>query len=178
MFRIFKHITYIHRRRPDTPKIMITRGFILVAFIMLSTTAISQRFHFGNSISFMNPIKDLGRAYQRGFGINANFEYDIPGTLAFVGETGWSRWEAQDLDGSSRGPAQVIHAVAGIKLNIIGPLYAEGRTGYYFGDFDRFVFIPAAGLRLRRFDVNIGYQVVNELQFIDTRIGILWARSR
>jgi len=157
---------------------MITRGFILVALSMLSTAAMSQRFHFGNSVSFLNPIKDLGNTYQRGFGINANFEYNIPGTLAFVGEAGWSRWEAQDLDGGSSGPAQVIHAVAGVKLNVIGPLYAEGRAGYYFGDFDRFVFIPAAGLRLRRFDFNIGYQVVNELQFIDTRIGILWARSR
>ena len=157
---------------------MITKGFILIVLSMISTAAMSQRFHFGNSISFMNPIKDLGKAYQRGFGVNANLEYSVPGTLAFVGEAGWSRWEAQDQDGGSRGPAQVLHAVAGLKLNIIGPLYVEGRAGYYFGDFDRFVFIPAAGLRLRRFDVNIGYQVIDELQFVTTRIGILWARGR
>ena len=157
---------------------MITRGFILVVVLStLTTVAVAQRLHIGNSISFMNPIKDLGRAYQRGFGINANLEYDVPGTLAFVGEAGWSRWEVQQ-DGGSRGPAQAIHAVGGVKVNVLGPLYAEGRAGYYFGDFDRFVFIPAAGLRLRRFDINIGYQVINELQFIDTRIGILWARSR
>src|SRR5690606_42145194 len=82
---------------------MITKGFILIVLSMSSAAAMSQRFHFGNSISFMNPIKDLGRAYQRGFGINANLEYDVPGTLAFVGEAGWSRWEVQQ-DAGSRGP--------------------------------------------------------------------------
>src|SRR5690606_15460997 len=157
---------------------MITKGFILIVLSMISTAAMSQRFHFGNSISFMNPIKDLGKGYQRGFGVNGNLAYSVPDTLAFVGEAGWRRWEAQDQDCGSRGPAQVLHAVAGLKLNIIGPLYVEGRAGYYFGDFDRFVFIPAAGLRLRRFDVNIGYQVIDELQFVTTRIGILWARGR
>ncbi len=152
--------------------------FLFAVLSILSTAAFSQRWHFGNSVSFMNPIKDLGKAYERGLGFNANVEYSVPGVLAFVGEIGWSQWQPQDTDGSSRTTADAFDAVAGIKVNVIGPLYAEARAGYYFGDFDRFVFIPAAGLRLRRFDFNIGYQMVNELQFVDTRIGILWARTR
>lgn len=152
--------------------------FLLAALSILSTAAFSQRLHFGNSVSFMNPIKDLGKSYQRGLGFNANVEYSVPGVLAFVGEIGWSQWQPRGADGSNRKRADVFDVVAGVKVNVIGPLYAEGRAGYYFGDFDRFVFIPAAGLRLRRFDFNIGYQMINELQFIDTRIGILWARTR
>lgn len=154
-------------------------AFLIVSLVcVVSTTAFSQQLRIGSSVSFMNPIKELGKSYERGFGINANLEYDIPGTLAFVGEGGWSRWQAQDLDGMNIGAADAIHLVAGVKLNVIGPLYAEGRAGYYFGDFDRFVFIPAAGLRLRRFDVNIGYQTIHGLQFIDTRIGMFWARGK
>lgn len=152
--------------------------FLLAALSIVATAAFSQRLHFGNSVSFMNPIKDLGKSYQRGLGFNANIEYTLPGVLAFVGEVGWSQWQPRDADGLNNATADIFDVVAGIKVNVIGPLYAEGRAGYYFGDFDRFVIIPAAGLRLRRFDFNIGYQMVNELQFVDTRIGILWARTR
>lgn len=120
----------------------------------------------------------MGISYESGLGFNANLEYSVPGVLAFVGEIGWSQWQPQEIHGGNRRRADVFDIVAGVKVNVIGPLYVEGRAGYYFGDFDKFVLIPAAGLRLRRFDFNIGYQTVSELQFIDTRIGILWARSR
>lgn len=155
---------------------MIRAG--IIAFLLLAAaTAYPQRLHIGNSVGFMNPVKALGQAYERGFRINANIEYSIPGTLAFVGEAGWGRWKTRALDGINAHDTDAVHVTGGLKLNVIGPLYAEGRAGYYFGDFDRFIFIPAAGLRLRRFDVNIGYQLLNNIQYVDTRIGIFWART-
>ncbi|HEY8510842.1 MAG TPA: hypothetical protein VIL31_02715 [Cyclobacteriaceae bacterium] len=152
----------------------LTAAFLL----FVATATYSQRLHIGSSIGFMNPVKDLGRAYERGFRINANLEYDVPGIIAFVGEAGWNHWKIRPMDGLNLSDTDVVHVTGGLKVNVIGPLYAEGRTGYYFGDFDRFVLIPAAGLRLRRFDVNIGYQLLNDIQYVDTRVGIFWARSR
>ncbi|MFO7257001.1 MAG: hypothetical protein DIU61_004860 [Bacteroidota bacterium] len=154
------------------------RVLIAAFLLVIATTGYSQRLHIGSSIGIMNPVKDLGRAYERGFRINANIEYDVPGILAFVGEAGWGHWNIRPMDGRNLSDTDAIHIVGGLKVNVIGPLYAEGRTGYYFGDFDRFIFIPAAGLRIRRFDVNIGYQLLNDIQYVDTRVGIFWARSR
>lgn len=157
---------------------MIRASLIVVFLLLIVATAYPQRLHIGNSIGFMNPVKTMGQVYERGFRVNANLEYDVPGTLAFVAEAGWGRWKARALDGVRAHETDVVHVVGGLKVNVFGPLYAEGRTGYYFGDFDRFVLIPAAGLRIRRFDVNIGYQLLNNIQYVDTRIGIYWARSR
>lgn len=151
----------------------------LLAFLFfIAATAYAQRLHVGSSVAFMNPVKAMGKTFERGFGINANLEYDVPGTLAFVGEAGWSRWKRRALDGMNSSDREAVHVTGGLKVNVIGPLYAEGRAGYYFGNFDRFIFIPAAGLRLKRFDVNIGYQLLNDMQYVDTRVGIFWARSR
>ncbi|HEY4652915.1 MAG TPA: hypothetical protein VIH22_00305 [Cyclobacteriaceae bacterium] len=153
-------------------------GCLFLALFLISTTGFSQRLLFGNSVSFLNPIQDMGRYYQSGFGLKVNMEYEIPGTLAFVGEVGWNRWPSKNFDGATIHAAEAVDVLAGLKVNVIGPLYAEGRTGYYFGGLDKFVLIPAAGLRIRRFDVNIGYQMLNEIKFVDTRIGLYWGRGK
>lgn len=151
---------------------------LITVLILISLAGFAQRRIFGNSISFLNPVQDFGRFYSSGHGIKANFEFGTAGPLSVTGELGWNKWSASPFDGSNVSDVEAFDVMAGVRLNLIGPLYAEGRTGYYFGDFDKFTFIPAAGLRIRRFDLNVGYQLLNNIRFIDTRIGMFWGGRR
>jgi hypothetical protein len=154
------------------------RAFLFILFTGISAAGFTQRLIYGNSVSFLNPVHDLGKLYGSGYAFKANLELRTAGPLSVSAEIGWNKWSSDQYDGVAIGDAVAIDIMGGLRLNLIGPLYTEGRAGYYFGDFDKFTLIPAAGLRLRRFDVNIGYQLLNNLHFFDTRVGIFWGRSR
>ena len=50
-------------------------------------------------------------------------------------------------------------------------IYLEARTGYYFGDVKEFVIVPAAGIRIGKLDLNVGYQLTEDFNFINFRLG-------
>ncbi|HEX5170657.1 MAG TPA: hypothetical protein VFW11_15900 [Cyclobacteriaceae bacterium] len=149
---------------------------ILFLFLLMGSTqaAMAQHVVFGNSFSYLNPSKSFEKSHNEGFAIKVNAELELTGPLSLTGECGWNKWT-----GGEGGDSEAWNAVAGLKLNLFGPLYAEGRAGYYFGEqFSQFVFIPSAGLSIRRFDFNLGYQMLYDHQFVDARVGFLWGGHR
>lgn len=154
-------------------KILLTT--LWISFVTL-TAGYAQSLNFGNSVSVLVPTGDFGDVYKGGFGVNANLEAKLS-KLAVVGEFGYSAFTGDDLVGSETEDVSAWDLLAGIKLSLIGPLYIEGRTGYYFGDFDEFVVIPAVGLRFKKFDVNAGYQAAGDVNFLNFRVGYLWGGS-
>jgi len=147
---------------------------LLLIGLVYAPCAISQKVIFGNSFSYLNPSRGFEKSHNEGFGIKLNAELEITGPLSLTAECGWNKWS-----GGEGGAAEAWSAVGGLKLNLFGPLYAEGRAGYYFGEqFSQFVFIPSAGLSIRRFDFNLGYQMLYDHQFVDARVGFLWGGRR
>lgn len=140
-----------------------------------STTVSAQKLIYGNSISLMAPTGDFGDVYKGGFGINANFEASFS-KIGVLGEFGYSTFAGDD-DIIQVDDLSTWNLLVGAKLSLIGPLYIEGRTGYYFGDVDEFVIIPAAGVRFKKFDINAGYQAAGDFNFMNFRVGYFWGGS-
>ena len=135
----------------------------------------TRRIVYGNSFSFLNPVKEFEKTHTNGYGLKFNVDFEVPGPLTFTAELGWNKWMGDNLDGADQHDTEAWSAVGGFKLNLFGPLYAGARAGYYFGEhFNDFAFIPSAGLSIRRFDFNLGYQVLYDRKFVDARIGFLW----
>jgi hypothetical protein len=162
----------LHQILFNRSKIILLLSVVLVFF---TQTSVAQSIVYGTSFSFLNPVKDFEKTHTNGYGIKFNAELEVPGPLSFTAEIGWNKWMGDNLDGVSQHDYEAWDAVGGFKLNLFGPLYAGARAGFYFGEqFDQFVFIPSAGLSIRRFDFNLGYQVLYDRQFVDARIGFLW----
>jgi len=156
------------------PKARCLFQILLLLFAINASKAFSQRIIFGNSFSYLNPSKDFEKNNNEGFGIKVNGEIELTGPLALTAECGYNKWS-----GGEAGDAEAWSAVGGLKLNLFGPLYTEGRAGFYFGEqFSQFVFIPSFGLSIRRFDFNLGYQMLYDHQFVDARVGFLWGGRR
>jgi hypothetical protein len=161
--------------RPINAKVAVLQGAfcMLLLACLQPSNVFSQRLIFGNSFSYLNPSKDFEIYNNEGFGIKINAELEVTGPLSLTGELGWNRWS-----GGEQG-VEAWSAVGGLKLNLFGPLYTEGRAGYYFGNqFSQFVFIPSFGLNIRRFDFNLGYQMLYDHKFVDARVGFLWGGRR
>ncbi|WP_420583354.1 hypothetical protein [Reichenbachiella sp.] len=154
--------------------------YVFIIGLLISGLSISnvsaQKLNYGNSVSILVPTGNFGDLYKGGFGVNANFEAKLS-KIAIIGEFGYSMFTGNDLDGSALEDLTAWDLLAGIKLNLLGPLYIEGRTGYYFGDFDEFVLIPAVGARFKKFDLNVGYQAAGDVNFMNFRVGYLWGGS-
>lgn len=151
--------------------------FITLLFIgSIVSTASAQSLTYGNSFSVLVPTGDFGKLYYGGYGLNGNLEAKLS-KIAIVGEFGYSSFMGDDLDGSDLEDVTAWNLVAGVKLSLLGPLYIEARTGYYFGDIDEFVLIPAAGARFKKFDLNVCYQAAGDVNFLNFRVGYLWGGS-
>ena len=147
----------------------------LTAFIFcLQHQAFSQKLLAGNSISYLKAAGDFGDSYHTGFGVNFNGELNLFGQLGITGELGWNHWNA---DNNNPGPelpnADAFDLLIGGKIGL-SFMYLELRAGYLFGDLEEFIIIPAAGLRLGKFDLNVGYQMVSDLNYLSFRLGYFW----
>lgn len=153
--------------------------FLLLVLSFFTQTSVAQGIVYGNSFSFLNPVKEFEKTHTNGYGIKFNVDFEVSGPLTFTAEVGWNKWMGDNLDGADQHDTEAWSAVGGFKLNLFGPLYAGARAGYYFGEhFNDFAFIPSAGLSIRRFDFNLGYQVLYDRKFVDARIGFLWGGKK
>lgn len=163
-----------HNRKKNQGGRSLLKLLLLLLLASVAPQAISQQLLFGNSFSYLNPSKSFEKSHNEGFAIKVNGELELTGPLSLTAECGWNKWS-----GGEGGDAEAWSAVGGLKLNLFGPLYTEGRAGIYFGEqFSQFVFIPSAGLNIRRFDFNLGYQMLEDHQFVDVRVGFLWGGGK
>jgi len=131
--------------------------FLIIVALSISHSGFSQRILAGNSVSYLNGSGNFGEMYDAGFGISFNTELKIVGQFAVTGEFGWNHWKGNsDFPGSKISDTNVFDLLIGGKIGL-WLIYLEARTGYYFGGVNEFVVIPAVGLRLGKFDLNLGY---------------------
>ena len=95
------------------------------------------------------------------------------GQLGVTGEFAWNRWTANGDYGMDISDANAYNLLVGGKLGL-SFFYLEMRLGQYFGDFEEFIVIPAAGIRLGKLDLNVGYQLSSDLNYANFRLGYYW----
>ncbi len=130
----------------------------------------------GFSLAIILPSGEFSDTHAAGVGFYGNFEHQFTEKFAFVAETGGASWTALDEETNEYVEQDIntISVMAGANYKFLGPLYAEGRAGYYFRDLNKFALIPAVGLRLGRFDVNLGANVIDPYPFLNLRVGFFW----
>ena len=132
----------------------------------------------GLSIAALAPTGDFAESHTAGLGVYGNFEYQFAEKAAFTAELGHAQWAAEDEEGNDvvNEDIRTFSAVVGLNYRFLGPLYVEGRTGYYFSDLNEVVLIPALGVRLGKFDLNMGANVLDPHPFLVVRVGFFWLK--
>ena len=130
------------------------------------------RLHVGNSVSLSIPAGTFADRYSSGFGFSMNLEYTL-GKATALGEFGWSNW-FNSLTPATSGINDAWIISAGLRYPSVNSWYFETRTGYYFKNPDRWVLIPATGLRFQRIDINLGFSILESSQFGVARIAYFW----
>lgn len=149
----------------------------LLLITLLLPVTLSAQFIGGNSIAVLVPSGDFGETHTVGLGLYGNLEYELSEKSALLFELGWAQWSADDeLGNSVVEDLTTWSLLGGINFSILGPLYIEGRGGYYFNDLQEWALIPAIGLRLGKFDLNVGANVLDPVPFWNGRIGFFWAK--
>lgn len=148
--------------------------FALILLVSVFTTEAQEepRLLVGNSVSLSIPAGTFMNRYTSGFGFSMNLEYQL-GKATAVGEFGWNNW-FNSLTPASSGFNDTWIIAAGLRLPLIKLWYVETRTGYYFKNPDRWVLIPATGLRFGKIDINLGFSLLEDSQFAVARIAYFW----
>lgn len=136
----------------------------------------------GNSFNVLLPQGKFADTYDHGFGIYANFEYAFNEHFAARFDLGWN-----DVSGSETSYIDTIGTVhvnhpnmsvweftGGFKASI-SIFYTEIRGGYFTG-VKNWGFVPAAGIRIGKFDIQANYSFVGDSEWASARIGYYWGK--
>jgi hypothetical protein len=157
---------------------------LLMFSLMISSVIHAQeesKFVGGNSLGILVPQSDLGDVYDIGLGFSGSVDYNATQNFALRLDVGVHSFSGEDEISDTNGNATdsnpektVYELTAGVrgKLSVF---YLEGRAGYFFG-FDEFGYVPAAGLRFGKFDLQLNYALVGGNDFAGFRIGYYWAK--
>ena len=134
----------------------------------------------GNSFQVMFPQGSLGDEYDFGWGIYGNIDYNFSKHLAWRFDLGWNSLSGDekiilDEDGNEQvvgGNMSVWEFTTGLKASI-SILYIEARGGYFTG-INEWGVIPAAGLRLGKFDIQGNYKFLGDSNWYGARIAFYW----
>jgi len=129
-----------------------------------------------SSVAYMQPVKNMSK-YAYGFGVYSHVDYNFNKHFAARLDIGWndvSGPEKQFVDQS--GTVHVEHPnmsiwefTAGLRA-LIGPVYFEGRGGYFTG-VDSWGYVPAVGIVFWKLDIQANYYFVGEKEWAGIRIG-------
>jgi hypothetical protein len=174
--------------------IILKRSFlILIVTILVGSSSFAQfdsaKFTAGNSFQFVMPMGDFGDHHDNGYGIYGNVNYDISDFLTARFDLGWNKVGGSDVtidsydytkqtlakssDGYSYDDYSFWEITAGLRANI-GIFYVEGRAGYFSGHHGGFGFVPAVGVKFKKFDFQANYAIVSDASFVGLRIGYYW----
>jgi hypothetical protein len=156
---------------------------IILTLLTINTYAQEEKkLMSGNSLNIFIPQGTLAETYDHGYGIYANFDYNLNKYFAVRGDFGWndvSGPETSYLDTNG-----VIHTnhpnrsiwefTAGMKAQI-SIVYIEARGGY-FSSLNEWGVVPAVGLRIKKFDLQGSYSIVGDYEWASIRIGYYWGK--
>ena len=151
--------------------------FFLIAFsAVMQMSSNAQRFKAGNSVSFYMPVDELEELFDPGYGFDFIADIHIIGGLSATGRFGWFKMHGKSLDGNDIDDLSLWNGAIGAKFRFLRILYIEGRATYLFPDDgdSELGFTPAAGVRLKNFDINLGYHLGDYLNYFEVRLGIYW----
>ena len=129
-----------------------------------------------SSVSYMQPVKNLSK-YAYGFGVYSHVDYNFNKHLAARLDIGWN-----DISGPEKEFVDhngVIHTehpnmsiwefTAGLR-GTVGPVYIEGRGGYFTG-VDSWGYVPAVGIVFWKLDIQANYTIAGEKEWAGVRVG-------
>lgn len=136
----------------------------------------------GNSFNIMIPQGKLADTYDHGFGFFGNFDYNLNKHFALRFDLGWNDVSGEettivDQDGTvhtNHPNMSVWEFTGGLKAGV-SIFYLEGRGGYYTG-IGQWGIVPAAGLRIKKFDIQGSYTFAGEYEWFSARIAYYWAK--
>lgn len=159
--------------------------FALLAFIAASHAQQNNEKSFigGTSLNVMFPQGTLGDTYNHGVGIYGNLDYNFNKHFALRADLGWNDLSGPETSyADSTGTIHTNHPnmsvweiTGGFKLSA-SIVYVEARGGYFTG-LNEWGFVPAAGLRIGKFDIQASYSFVGDNEWISGRIGFYWAKD-
>ncbi len=131
-----------------------------------------KKFTAGNSLNIALPLSDMGNFYDYGWGIYANFDYNLNELLVARFDFGYNSFSGPD-DLSTLIPEDVQMDVweftAGLRAKM-SVFYAEARGGYFIGA-DSWGFVPAVGLKFKKVDIQGNLTITGDMQWAGVRIG-------
>lgn len=160
--------------------------FVIIAVIFASAGMVQAqevKLIGGNSISFVVPQGKLAETYDFGLGFFGSIDYNLNDNFALrldLGSVDLSGPETQYTD--PNGVVHVNHPERTVWELSVGArakasiFYVEGRAGYFFS-FKEVGFVPAAGLRIGKFDLQGNYAIANKDEYFSVRLGYYWAKN-
>ena len=158
-------------------------GIVLFSFLASMTVQAQEESKFvgGNSLGILVPQNDLGDVYDIGLGFYGSLDYNATENLALRLDVGVHSFSGEDENSDSNGngtdnnPEKTVYELTAGVRGKLSVFYLEGRAGYFFG-FDEFGYVPAAGLRFGKFDLQGSYAIIGGNDFAGFRIGYYWAK--
>lgn len=147
---------------------MMKKLLAIVLLMTVSTVGFSQ-IKLGPAVSYLIPTGDDLESTDAGYGISAIGQFDLP-KFAITGEFGWQMFDEKKGDNTS-----MLKALIGANYKLTGPAYLGFRYGWLFGDDapnDDTVLLPVVGAKFSKIDASVGYQILNDFNYINLRVGI------
>ena len=129
-----------------------------------------------SSVSYMYPVKNLSK-YEYGFGLNSHLDYNFNKHFAARLDIGWNDVSGPETNYTDQsGTIHTEHPnmsiwefTTGLRA-YVGPVYIEGRGGYFTG-IDSWGYVPAVGVVVWKLDIQANYVMAGEKQWAGIRIG-------
>jgi len=157
--------------------------FSLVLLLSLSTNLFGQvssddviPLRVYSSVSYMQPVKNMSN-YNYGIGVYSHVDFNFNKHFAARLDIGWndvSGEEKEFVDQSGHvhtdHPNMSVWEFTGGLRASAGPVYIEGRGGYFTG-VDSWGYVPAVGVVFWKLDIQANYYYVGDKQWAGVRIG-------
>ena len=151
----------------------------LMSFVMITQAQEEKKWVSGNSFNAAFPIGDMESMYDFGWGIYGNIDYNFNKFLIGRFDLGWNTFDGPDLTNPITGLQEEVKMdiwefTAGLRARL-SIFYIEARGGYFTG-VNSWGFVPAVGLRFKKFDLQGNLTIAGDNHWGGIRIGYYWGQ--
>ncbi len=158
-------------------KILIVALFGLIIVNVQAQSDDEKKLVSGNSFNVAFPVGDMASTYDFGWGIYGNVDYNFNKFLAGRFDLGWNTFSGPDISDTITGLSEEVKTnvwefTAGLRVKV-AIFYVEARGGYFTG-VDSWGFVPAVGLRFKKFDLQGNLTVAGDNHWGAVRLAYYW----